>query len=115
MNQALANLFVAQAAKEAADKALAIAFAQGVDSIKMLDGESTYIFNGCLAQAYPTISGTVTVEKLIPNGAQLSSGQVLTWGECTTKDVINVGDLIEYHGAVTGSSISASKVVVVHH
>ena len=76
----------------------------------MLDGESTYIFNGCLAQAYPTISGTATVAKLIPNGAQLSSGQVLTWGECTTKDVINIGDLIEYEGAVTGSSISAHKV-----
>ena len=79
----------------------------------MLDGSSTYLFNGCLSQAYPTISGTVSVEKLIPNGAQLSSGQVLTWGECTTKDVINVGDLIEYHGAVTGNSISAAKVTVV--
>jgi hypothetical protein len=50
---------------------------------------------------------------LIPNGAQLSSGQVLVWGECTTKDVINIGDLIEYHGAVTGNCISASKVAVV--
>jgi len=79
----------------------------------MLDGESTYVFNGCLGQAYPTITGTVSVEKLIPNGAQLSSGQVLTWGECTSKDVVNVGDLIEYHGAVTGNSISAHKVVKV--
>ena len=110
LNQALSNLYVAQAAKEAADKATAIAYAQGFSSTDILNGESTYVFNGCLNQVYPAISGTVSVVKLIPSGCQLSSGHVLTWGDCTTKDNVNIGDLIYYEGSLVGNSISATHV-----
>lgn len=109
-NQALSNLYVAQAAKAESDRALAIAYAQGVASTDIFKGESTYIFNGCLNLAYPTIGGTVSVTALIPNGAQLSSGHVLTWGDCTTKDTINVGDVISYSGSIVGNCISAASV-----
>jgi len=111
LTQALNNLFVAQAAKEAADKATAIAFAQGTSSLDILKDKSTYVFNGCLNQVYPTISGTVSVINLIQGGAQLSSGHVLTWGDCTTKDNINIGDVIYYEGSIVGTSISARSIV----
>jgi hypothetical protein len=110
LTQALNNLYVAQAAKEAADKATAIALAQGVSSLDILKGTSTYIFNGCLNEVYPAISGTVSVISLIPSGCLLSSGHVLTWGDCTTKDTVNIGDVIYYEGSFVGNSISASKI-----
>jgi hypothetical protein len=106
----LNNLYVAQAAKEASDKAIAIAYAQGASSMDIFKGESTYVFNGCLNQVFPSIAGTVSVTKLIPNGAQLSSGHVLTWGECTTKEDINIGDVIYYSGNIVGNCISASSI-----
>jgi len=111
LTQALNNLYVAQAAKEAADKATAIAYAQGASSLDILKDKSTYIFNGCLSQVYPAISGTVSVVNLIQGGAQLSSGHVLTWGDCTTKDNINIGDVIYYEGSIIGNSISAISIV----
>ncbi len=111
--QALNRLFVAQAAKEASDKAIEIAFTQGAASMSILEGESTYVFNGCLSLVHPAISGTVSVVNLIPSGAQLSSGHVLTWGECTVKDTVNIGDIIYYEGNILSSVISASKVTIV--
>ena len=38
LEQALNNLYVAQAAKEAADKAVAIAFSQGTSALDILEG-----------------------------------------------------------------------------
>lgn len=111
-NQALNQLYVAQAAKAESDKALAIAYAQGVSSTDIFKGQNTYVFNGCLNQAYPAISGTVSVTALIPNGAQLSSGHVLTWGDCTTKDTVNIGDVIYYTGSIVGTCINADTVQV---
>jgi chromosome segregation ATPase len=110
--QALNNLFVAQAAKEESDKAIAIAYAQGAASTNIFKGQSSYVFNGCLNQAYPSIAGTVSVIDLIPNGAQLSSGHVLTWGDCTVKGTVNIGDVIYYTGSIVGNSISAVSVTV---
>lgn len=111
--QALNALFVAQSAKAESDRALAIAYAQGAASTDIFKGQSTYVFNGCLNSAYPSISGTVSVTNLIPNGAQLSSGHVVTWGDCTTKQTINIGDVISYSGSIVGNCISASSVQVV--
>lgn len=111
LNQALNNLYVAQAAKEAADKATAIAYAQGVASTDILKDKSTYIFSGCLNQVYPAISGTVSVISLISSGCLLSSGHILTWGDCTTKDNVNIGDIIYYEGSIVGGSISASVII----
>ena len=52
------NLLVAQAAKEQADKAMAIASTQ----LKSRDySPKTYIFSGCEAFNYPTYSGSAVV------------------------------------------------------
>ena len=112
LNQALNNLYVAQAAKAASDKATAIAYAQGAASIDILKGESTYIFSGCNQQVYPTISGTVAVSTLIVSGAKLNSGHILTWGDCTDKTVtIAPSDVINFVGTIKNGVISASSIV----
>lgn len=111
LQQALNNLFVAQAAKAAADKAVAIAFAQGVASLDLMKGESTYVFEGCSEQVYPVITGTVPVSVLLTSGARLNSGQILTWGGCTHKpDIIVEGDVVSFTGTINNGVISATEV-----
>jgi len=111
LQQALNNLFVAQAAKAAADKAVSLAFAQGVASLDILEGESTYVFKGCVEQVHPEITGTVAVSTLVTSGARLNSGQILTWGPCTDKtDVVKDGDVVEFVGTIFNGVISAKKV-----
>jgi hypothetical protein len=109
--QALNNLYVAQAAKTAADKAVSLAFAEGAASLDLLKGSSTYIFKGCVEQAYPEISGTVAVSTLISSGARLNSGHILTWGDCTAKtQTVAVGDLVYFEGYIVDGVISARTV-----
>jgi len=111
LQQANNNLFVAQAAKAAADKAVSLAYAQGVASLDALEGESTYVFNGCVEQAYPVITGTVAVSTLISSGAMLNSGQVLTWGDCTDKtDMVQEGDVVTFEGYIINGVVSARHV-----
>ena len=110
LKQALNNLFVAQAAKAAADKAVSLAYAQGVDSLAILEGESTYVFKGCNEQVYPEITGTVAVSTLITSGARLNSGQILTWGPCTDKEIVDVGDVVVFSGVIHNGVISARSV-----
>ena len=110
LQQALNNLFVAQAAKAAADKAVSLAYAQGVDSLDILEGESTYVFRGCNEQVYPEISGTVAVSTLITSGARLNSGQILKWSDCTEMDLIDVNDVVVFVGTIDKGVISAKSV-----
>ncbi len=111
LNQALNTLYVAQAAKAASDKATAIAFAQGAASIDILKGESTYVFQGCNQQVYPSISGTVAVSTLIASGAKLNSGHILTWGDCTDKAVtVGANDVVTFVGTIRNGVISATSI-----
>jgi multidrug efflux pump subunit AcrA (membrane-fusion protein) len=111
LQQALNNLFVAQAAKAAADKAVELAYAQGVASLDVTNGNSTYVFNGCVEQIYPTISGTVPVGALITSGARLNSGHILTWGDCTQKTAIILeGDVVTFTGTIKDGVISATQI-----
>jgi hypothetical protein len=74
-------------------------------------GASKYVFSGCYNQVYPSISGSVSVVNLIDAGALVSSGHVLTWGDCTNKVVtVNVGDKIYYEGSIVNGCISTTKV-----
>lgn len=114
LRQAMNNLFVAQAAKEVADKAMAIASAQSASSLNMLEGESTYIFEGCNEQVHPVITGTIPVSTLITSGARLNSGHILTWGPCTEKvKAVADGSIVAFEGTIKGGVISATKVDVV--
>lgn len=112
--QALNNLYVAQAAKAASDRALSLAFAEGTAALKILEGESTYVFKGCVNQVYPEISGTVAVETLLTSGARLNSGHILTWGDCTEKvQLVKAGDVVTFTGYIVNGVISASHVGLV--
>lgn len=97
-------LYVAQAAKAAADKSIAIIIAQG--NTEFADSNSTYIFKGCNNYAYPSMSGTARVKSVIPNGFKTSGGHTLIWGECTKKSTASIGDLIYYEGSLINDKIN---------
>lgn len=84
LQQTLNNLFVAQSRKEQADKATAIVRAQ-TSIVPAEDSTSTYIFGGCIQQAYPTIAGSASVSRFTKSAYQLSSGNTLVFGSCTTR------------------------------
>lgn len=102
--QAENKLFVAQAAKAAADKSLAIIIAQG--NAELATSNSTYIFKGCNTYAYPSMSGTARIQGVVPNGFKTSGGHTLIWGECTKKSTANIGDLIYYEGSLINDTIN---------
>ena len=77
MNQ----LLIAQAAKAETDKAITLITAQ--ISTKSNNDSTTYMFGGCEKGSYPSFSGSLTVNELIPNGMKLSSGHTLLYGNCT--------------------------------
>lgn len=108
LQQALNNLLVAQAAKAEADKATAVVLAQ---SSTLPSGNSTYLFAGCVQQAYPTICGTAQVTKANSFGYSLSTGENLLFGSCTTKsEAFKVGDYINYNGYIQGGFVQATSI-----
>lgn len=87
------NLLVAQAAKEQADKALALASAEAV---RRDTGEKTYIFSGCEAGAYPSYAGSARIAKVEEGKAYLDNGQVILYGGCTTMSPLKEGEVIQF-------------------
>ena len=102
--QALNNLYVAQARKEQADKSTNIVRMQ---TATLPEEESTHIFAGCVQNAYPTISGSALVSETNGSGYALNSGNVLVFGDCTQKELVVVGDLIEYEGYIKDGYVHA--------
>ena len=79
--QALNKLYVAQARKESADRASAIALAEGsrsdhnlVGGNPVTIGSSGNIFGGCESKNYPPISGTVKITEKLATGYRVSTG-----------------------------------------
>lgn len=72
--QAENKLFVAQAAKAAADKSLAI-IAQG--NVEVASSNSTYIFKGCDKYTHTSMSGTARIQGVVTNGYKTSGGHTL--------------------------------------
>lgn len=109
LQQTLNNLFVAQSRKEQADKATAIVRAQ--TSVVPADGStSTYIFGGCVQQAYPTFSGSASIRKSTKSAYELSSGNILVFGSCTTRvGVVAEGDVITYSGYLKDGQIHCTS------
>ncbi len=133
---ALNKLYVAQARKEAADRASAIALADGSFSdhngnapIKTIGSTgavqiggssassassgsfySSGSFSGCDAKAYPLISGTSQVQSLTPNGYQLSSGHQVVYGGCSQTSACKVGDFVNYSGYFVDGVINALRI-----
>ena len=109
LQQALNNLYVAQARKEQADKATSIVRVQS-SALPAENSTSTYIFAGCTQQAYPTISGSATVEQANGLGYRLSTGSTLLFGDCTEREVAcGKGDVITYEGYIKNGYVHATS------
>jgi len=77
LHQAVSALYVAQARKEQADKATEVVRFQTNAQANL------FLFTGCHQQAYPTITGSVIIIEVKPNGFQISTGSHLLYGNCT--------------------------------
>lgn len=116
---ALNKLYVAQARKETADRASAIALAEGSSSDHNTGYASASIgssstpavsFVGCDAQVYPPISGTVKVTKKLTNGYIVSTGHQVIYGPCTQHVSCNVGDTVSYNGFIVNGVVNAKRI-----
>ena len=95
--QAKNDLFVAQAAKEQADKATAVVSMQSATLPKNQSSASK--FGGCDPMAHPTMIGSGLVQEVNIFGMVLHSGQVVLSGACTARsENYSVGDLVSYSG-----------------
>lgn len=105
LEKALATLYQAQARKEAADRASALALAEGATNIdgtrtsfrslggweKDTSNTGNYIietakdFGSCnSASSYPRFAGSAKIVEIASGIATLSTGQQITFGDCTT-------------------------------
>ena len=118
---ALNKLYIAQARKETADRATAIALAEGSLSDHNTGSRSTSVgqqtspvtvgaFVGCDAQVYPPISGTVKVTQKLANGYVISTGHQVVYGACTKHTACNVGDTIAYNGFLVNGIVNAQRI-----
>lgn len=124
---ALNKLYVAQARKETADRASAIALAEGSlsdhnvqngvntigGSININSGStvvSTASFGGCDAKAYPVISGTSKVVSVNSNGFNLASGHSVIYGSCSSVGKCSVGDFVNYNGYIVNGVVNALRI-----
>lgn len=99
------NLFVAQAAKEQADKQLLLASAQSVQLASLT-------FAGCNQGNYPSMFGTATILVAGNSAFKLDSGYSVLIGGCTTKrkgDYTN-GTVIVFEGYLKGGAIHAIRL-----
>lgn len=117
---ALNKLYVAQARKETADRASAIALAEGSlsdhntgysnSSIGQTSSTVTAAFAGCDAQVYPPISGRVKVTQKLANGYVVATGQQVLFGACTKHTACNVGDTLSYNGFLVNGIVNAQRI-----
>jgi hypothetical protein len=105
LEKALATLYQAQARKEAADRASALALAEGATNIdgtrtsfrslggweKDTSNTGNYIietakdFGSCnSASSYPRFAGSAKIVEIASGVATLSTGQQITFGDCTS-------------------------------
>lgn len=121
---AVNKLYLAQSRKETADRASAIALAEGslsdhnvnngVNSIggsTSLQGGATASFGGCDAKTYPSISGTSKVVSVNANGYSLASGHSVVYGQCSSASAgVIVGDFVRYNGYINNGVVNALKI-----
>ena len=107
--QAKNELFVAQASKEQADKATAIASMQLATLPKNESLASR--FGGCDLLSYPTMIGSELIQEVSQFGIILASGHVVLFGSCTiTSGIFSAGDLVSYTGYLKNGQIHALRL-----
>ena len=119
----LNKLYVAQSRKETADRASAIALAEGSfsdhnvnngvttlgGSINLANKESVS-FGGCDAKNYPVISGNSKVVSISNNGYSLASGHQVIYGPCSNAAKCSVGDFVNYNGYIVNGVVNALRI-----
>jgi hypothetical protein len=119
----LNKLYVAQSRKETADRATAIALAEGSfsdhnvnngvssigGSINLANGGNVS-FGGCDARSYPVISGNSQVVSVSSNGYRLSSGHNVIYGSCSNAAKCSVGDFVNYNGYIVNGVVNALRI-----
>ena len=60
--------------------------------------------------AYPFISGSAYVDRVLENGIVLSSKQTVVWGECTKRAACKVGQLVSFEGYLKGGYVHACGI-----
>ena len=121
---AVNKLYLAQSRKETADRASAIALAEGslsdhnvnngVNSIggqTSLQGGAAASFGGCDVKNYPSISGTSKVVSVDSNGYSLASGHSVVYGQCSSASAgVIVGDFVRYNGYINNGVVNALRI-----
>jgi hypothetical protein len=108
LTQAMNNLFLAQAAKQQADKALLLASAQALQESSL----NITSFAGCAIGNYPSISGTASIVSASQGWVRFNSGYILLFGGCTVQDKMarNIGDIIQFEGYLRSGAIHAMRI-----
>ena len=110
LNQAIAALNVANAAKDAADRTSALVIANGApqSSVKV---DSSASFSNCKSTDLPRYSGSVKVTEVYTDRAILATGNTILFGSCTKgAEVILKGVTINISGVINPST----KCIEVH-
>lgn len=119
---AVNKLYLAQSRKETADRASAIALAEGSlsdhnvnNGINTIGGSSSSVsstvsFGGCDAKAYPVISGSSRVVSVSNTGYTLASGHSVVYGSCSSVTNCAVGDFVRYNGYIVNGVVNALRI-----
>lgn len=100
LNQAVAALNVANAAKDAADRTSALVIANGSpqNNIKV---DVKAVFENCQSQDLPRYSGSVKISEVYSDRAVLVTGNTILFGPCTKgRDIIVKGVTVNINGAI---------------
>lgn len=102
---ALNQLYVATAAKQQADKAIAIVEAQ-------ITNTQNTTFYGCSQGAYPSSFGAGIIQSAITEGYILESNQRLLLGNCTigSTSIYTAGDMVTFQGYLRNGAIHLIKL-----
>ncbi len=123
---AVNKLYVAQSRKETADRASAIALAEGSlsdhnenNGVSTIGGSislsgssssSSISFGGCDSRTYPVISGSSKIVTVSNSGYTLASGHSVVYGSCSSAAKCAVGDLVKYNGYIVNGVVNALRI-----
>ena len=119
LNQAVAALNVANAAKEAADRTSALIIANGApQSAPAINFDA--VFGMCRATDLPRYAGSVRVMKIYGDRALLATGNTILFGDCTVgRNYILEGATVSINGVINPASkcievYKVGKAVIAH-
>lgn len=107
LTQALNRLYVAQAAKEQADKTVLLAT---LYEKRPPTANSSYLFQGCNPGNYPSVAGSVRVRTVGSGYYELESGQVVAFGGCSEVGTCREGEVASFEGYLRNGVVHATRI-----